>query len=91
MGTILHRAPVRLGFLGGVVLLLVASASLVFMGFVKVKMLPFDNKSESQVIVDMPSGTALEETERVTRELARATLGQPEVTSVQTYSGATSP
>jgi multidrug efflux pump subunit AcrB len=91
MGTILHRTPVRLGFLAGVVLLLVASVSLVFIGFVKVKMLPFDNKSEFQVIVDMPSGTALEETERVTRELARATLAQPEVTSVQTYSGTTSP
>src|SRR5664279_5673877 len=66
MGAILHRAALRWGFLGGVVLLLVGSASLVYFQFVKVKMLPFDNKSEFQVIVDMPNGTTLEETARAT-------------------------
>jgi multidrug efflux pump subunit AcrB len=91
MGAILHRTPVRLAFLAGVAILLVASVSLLFVGFVKVKMLPFDNKSEFQVIVDMPSGTTLEETERVTRELARATLAQPEVVNVQSYTGTTAP
>ena len=62
MGTILHRTPVRWGFLFSIVVLLLLSASLVYVGFVKVKMLPFDNKSEFQVIVDMPDGTTLEET-----------------------------
>src|SRR5512140_2275306 len=54
-------------------------------------MLPFDNKSEFQVIVDMPNGTTLEETARVASELATATLAQPEVVNLQTYVGAASP
>jgi multidrug efflux pump subunit AcrB len=54
-------------------------------------MLPFDNKSEFQVIVDMPNGTTLEETARVAGELANATLGQPEVVNLQTYVGTASP
>jgi len=91
MGTILHRPQVRWAFLGGVVILLLASMALVYIGFVKVKMLPFDNKSEFQVIIDMPAGTTLEDTERVTRELAEATFGQSEVTDVQTYTGTASP
>ena len=66
MGALLHRPPLRWGFLGGVVVLLLGSVSLFYIGFVKVKMLPFDNKSEFQVIVDMPNGTTLEETARVT-------------------------
>ena len=91
MGAILHRAALRWGFLGGVVLLLVGSASLVYFQFVKVKMLPFDNKSEFQVIVDMPNGTTLEETARATGALGLATLGQPEVINLQTYVGTASP
>ena len=65
--------------------------SLVYFKFVKVKMLPFDNKSEFQVIVDMPNGTPLEQTARVTQELAVATQQQPEVVNVQTYVGTASP
>jgi len=91
MGAILHHAPLRWGFLGGVVVLLLASCSLFYFEFVKVKMLPFDNKSEFQVIVDMPNGTTLEETARVAGELATATLGQPEVVNLQTYVGTASP
>jgi multidrug efflux pump subunit AcrB len=91
MGTILHVPAVRWSFLGGVVVLLVGSMSLVYVQFVKVKMLPFDNKSEFQVIVDMPEGTTLEETSRVTDALARATLQQPEVVNLQTYAGTASP
>ena len=81
----------RWGFLLSIVLLLLLSASLVYIGFVKVKMLPFDNKSEFQVIVDMPDGTTLEETERVTTALANAALEQPEVVNLQTYAGTSSP
>jgi multidrug efflux pump subunit AcrB len=91
MGTILHRAPLRWGFLGGVVCLLLGACSLFYFEFVKVKMLPFDNKSEFQVIVDMPNGTTLEETARVAGELATATLDQPEVVNLQTYVGTASP
>ncbi len=91
MNPLLHNGLVRWSFLGVVTLLLVGSCALVGIEFVKVKMLPFDNKSEFQVIIDMPTGTTLEDTERVARELARATLNQPEVTSVQTYTGTASP
>jgi len=91
MGAILHHTPLRWGFLGGVVCLLLGSVSLFYFEFVKVKMLPFDNKSEFQVIVDMPTGTTLEETARVAGELARATADQPEVVNLQTYVGTASP
>src|SRR5262249_26364008 len=79
MGKLLHVPVLRWGFLLGVVILLLGSCSLFYVQFVKVKMLPFDNKSEFQVIVDMPNGTTLEETNRAVNALARATLDQPEV------------
>jgi multidrug efflux pump subunit AcrB len=91
MGSLLHRPVLRWGFVGGVVVLLLASCSLFYFGLVKVKMLPFDNKSEFQVIVDMPNGTTLEETERVTQLLAEETQKQREVVNVQTYAGTASP
>ncbi len=91
MGTILHRTPVRWGFLAAVVFLLLGSVSLFYFRFVKVKMLPFDNKSEFQVIVDMPNGTTLEQTARAADALAVAALGQPEVVNLQTYVGTASP
>ncbi|MEK7404018.1 MAG: efflux RND transporter permease subunit [Acidobacteriota bacterium] len=91
MGPLLHRAALRWVFLGGVTFLLVGAMALVAIEFVKVKMLPFDNKSEFQVIVDMPEGTTLEETARVTRALADRVLEQPEVVNVQTYAGTASP
>ena len=58
---------------------------------VRVKMLPFDNKSELQVIVDMPEGTTLEETARVSRELGDALAHRPEVTDLQLYVGTAAP
>jgi multidrug efflux pump subunit AcrB len=91
MGGLLHRAVLRWSFVGGVVVLLLASVSLFYFGLVKVKMLPFDNKSEFQVIVDMPTGTTLEETARVTQLLAEETGKQREVVNVQTYVGTASP
>ena len=91
MGSLLHTPVLRWGFLLGVVALLLGSCSLFYIEFVKVKMLPFDNKSEFQVIVDMPNGTTLEETARAADALARATLDQPEVVNLQTYVGAASP
>jgi multidrug efflux pump subunit AcrB len=91
MGQLLHLPVLRWGFLLGVVALLLGSVSLFYVKFVKVKMLPFDNKSEFQVIVDMPNGTTLEETARAADALARVTLDQPEVVNLQTYVGAASP
>ena len=90
MGAILHKPALRWGFLSGVAFLLLGSMSLVYFQFVKVKMLPFDNKSEFQVIVNMPNGTTLEETARSTDALARAALEQPEVVNLQTYVGTAS-
>jgi multidrug efflux pump subunit AcrB len=78
-------------FLAAMVLLLLAACSLVFGKLVRVKMLPFDNKSELQVIVDMPEGTTLEETARVTRELADRLAGDPDVTDLQLYVGTAAP
>jgi multidrug efflux pump subunit AcrB len=78
-------------FLAIIGLLLVGSMALVGIGFVKVKMLPFDNKSEFQVIVDMPEGSTLEQTVRATREMAAVIAGEPEVTDYQVYAGTSSP
>lgn len=91
MGGLIATPVYRLGFLVGVVVLLLASMSLVYFGAVKVKMLPFDNKSEFQVILDMPEGTSLEQTARVAKALAAETLKQAEVVDVQTYAGTASP
>ena len=74
-----------------VVLLLLGSASLVAFRVVKVKMLPFDNKSEFQVIVDMPEGTTLEQTARATREIGDVVAAEPEVLNYQVYVGTAVP
>jgi multidrug efflux pump subunit AcrB len=91
MDRLIHVPLYRYGFLALVTVLLLGSMSLVYIEFVKVKMLPFDNKSEFQVIIDMPEGTTLEETARVTRLLAEKTFEQPEVVNVQTYVGTAAP
>ena len=70
MGALLGVARLRTLFLAGVVVLLLGAMSLVAVKWVRVKMLPFDNKSELQVIVDMPEGTTLEQTDRATQALA---------------------
>jgi multidrug efflux pump subunit AcrB len=81
----------RNGFLAGVVVLLLLSVALFPLKLVKVKMLPFDNKSEFQVIVDMPEGTTLEQTAAVTREIGDYIRTAPEVTDYQMYVGTASP
>ena len=73
------------------VVLLAAAAALVPLGLVTVKMLPFDNKSELQVIVRMPDNTPLESTARVTSSLAAEALRYPLVVSAQSYAGTSSP
>jgi len=82
-----HRRLLWLGILAAIVL----SVALVPLKAVVMKMLPFDNKSEFQVVVDMPTGTAVERTAAVLRELAAEVARVPEVTSVQAYAGLASP
>ena len=91
MNTLLHDTAKRTAFLAIMVFLLVASCSLFYFGGVKVKMLPFDNKSEFQIIVDMPNGTTLEQTAQAAQAIAIDAEKQPEVTDVQTYAGTASP
>jgi multidrug efflux pump subunit AcrB len=75
-----------------VLLVLIAgSLSLVGLQAVIMKMLPFDNKSEFQVLVDMPEGTPVEETQRVLDALAAHLRGVPEVTDYQIYAGSSAP
>ena len=78
-------------FLGGLAVLLLASMALVGLGAVKVKMLPFDNKSEFQIILNMPEGSSLERTTEAAREMAAAVRTEPEVTDYQIYAGVASP
>ncbi|HEY1131930.1 MAG TPA: efflux RND transporter permease subunit [Roseateles sp.] len=75
----------------GVAGLITVSLALPALGLVVLKMLPFDNKSEFQVIVDMPAGTPLERTAAVLRELAAYVARQPEVTDYQAYAGTAAP
>ena len=91
MALLVARRGLRLAFLGGVAVALLASIALVPLGLVGVKMLPFDNKAEFQVIINMPEGTPLEQTNRVAGELAREALRQRSVVNVQTYAGTSSP
>ncbi len=81
----------RWTFLGVVGSLLLAAVALVGVGAVQIKMLPFDNKSEFQVILNLPEGSTLEETMRVARELAAAVRTEPEVRDYQIYAGTASP
>ncbi|HNR99969.1 MAG TPA: efflux RND transporter permease subunit [Planctomycetota bacterium] len=78
-------------FLAANVLLLLAALALVPLGAVVVKMLPFDNKSELQLIVDMPEGTTLEQTTQVARVFAAELRTEPEVTDIEVYAGTAGP
>ena len=91
MGPLLDHGRWRWAFLGGICALLLGAIGLVGLGAVQVKMLPFDNKSEFQVILNAPEGTTLEQTTRIARELAAAVRGEPEVRDVQLYAGTAAP
>ncbi len=75
----------------GVAALIAASLALPAAGLVVLKMLPFDNKSEFQVVVDMPAGTPVEHTAAVLRELGDYLTTVPEVTDYQAYAGTAAP
>jgi multidrug efflux pump subunit AcrB len=91
MEPLLDRVLWRWLFLAGIVALLLAAMALVPLGAVKVKMLPFDNKSEFQIVLDTPEGTTLEQTTAIALEMAAAIRHEPEVRDVQIYAGTASP
>lgn len=92
MTALITRSRVRLAFFGGLLIVLAASIGLVVAGQVRVKMLPFDNKSEFQVLVDHDEGTPLEVTLETARQLARHLAREvPEVADVQLYAGHAAP
>jgi multidrug efflux pump subunit AcrB len=91
MNPLIRDARRRWMFLGGVVLLLLAAMIFVPLKWVRVKMLPFDNKSEFQVVIDMPDGTSLEQTTRVAQALGQHLGQQPEVINYQIYAGTSGP
>jgi len=91
MGPLLTYRLARWGFLGVIVALLLGAMALVGVGIVEVKMLPFDNKSEFQVIIDPPEGTTLQETTRIAQELAELLLTEPTVQDIQLYAGTAAP
>jgi multidrug efflux pump subunit AcrB len=86
-----HGRRARTWLYGGLTVVIALAIVLVFAQFVVLKMLPFDNKSEFQVIVDMPEGTPVEETARVLDDLAATLENVPEVTDYQVYAGTAAP
>jgi multidrug efflux pump subunit AcrB len=91
MTPLIERGLWRTVFLAGVVALLFASFVLVGIGWVRVKMLPFDNKSEFQVIIDMPEKATLEETSTVASEMGEYLKTVNEVVDYEIYVGTAAP
>ncbi|RXR21706.1 efflux RND transporter permease subunit [Flavobacterium stagni] len=87
----LESSKKRRWMLGITVLLLLGSVTMFFTKSVAVKMLPFDNKNEFQVVIDMPEGTTLERTAAVTQEIAQYLSTVPEVVNYQNYIGTSAP
>jgi multidrug efflux pump subunit AcrB len=88
---LLNSARKRWLLLAGIVAALLLSVGLTFVQWVVLKMLPFDNKSEFQVVVDMPAGTPLEDTAATLQDLGTFLAAQPEVVNLQAYAGTASP
>ena len=88
---LLEKRWKRWAFIVSTVVILIASMSLFYTKSVAVKMLPFDNKNEFQVVIDMPEGTTLEKTQAVTQDIATYIAQQPLVTHYQEYIGTSAP
>lgn len=88
---LLESSVKRRIMLGVTALLLLGSMSMFFTKSVAVKMLPFDNKNEIQIVIDMPEGTTLERTAVVTKDIAQYLSSVPEVVNYQNYIGASAP
>ena len=87
----LDNSKKRNVMLGITVILLIGSVLMFFTKSVAVKMLPFDNKNEFQVVIDMPEGTTLERTAVVTQEITQYLKSIPEVVDYQNYIGTSAP
>ncbi|GAA6142591.1 efflux RND transporter permease subunit [Hydrogenophaga sp. 5NK40-0174] len=87
----LESARKRWLLLFGILAALVLSVGLALVQWVVLKMLPFDNKSEYQVVIDMPAGTPLEDTAATLQDLTAWLSAQPEVANIQGYAGTASP
>ncbi|MBI3154975.1 MAG: efflux RND transporter permease subunit [Burkholderiales bacterium] len=88
---LLESARKRWLLLAGIVAALALSMGLALVQWVVLKMLPFDNKSEFALVVDMPAGTPLEDTAAALHEMAAHLAQQPEVVHLQGYAGTASP
>ncbi|SDN09306.1 Multidrug efflux pump subunit AcrB [Daejeonella rubra] len=88
---LLESSAKRRWMLGLTMILLFVSVGMFFTKSVVVKMLPFDNKNEFQVVIDMPEGTTLERTASVTQEIAQYLSTVPEVVNYQNYIGTSAP
>ena len=88
---LLDHKKYRFAFFGINIFLLLATSSMFLTKAVAVKMLPFDNKNEFQVIIDMPEGTTLERTDMVTKEIAQYIKESSFVQNYQSYTGTASP
>jgi multidrug efflux pump subunit AcrB len=91
MNPLIHRPFWRWMFLIAVVAMLIAACALVAIGRVRVKMLPFDNKSEFQVIIDMPESATLEETAAAALDMGDYLKTVNEVTDYEIYAGTSGP
>ncbi|MBD3814258.1 MAG: efflux RND transporter permease subunit, partial [Betaproteobacteria bacterium] len=78
-------------FLIGVVLAFFASCALIYVKAVHVKMLPFDNKPEFDIVIDLPAGSSLEQTGSLATAIADHVSQWPEVISTQSYIGTAAP
>lgn len=88
---LLESKPKRWVFLGGTFLILLLTMLMFFTKSVAVKMLPFDNKNEFQVVIDMPEGSTLERTGVVAKEISQYLATRPEVVNYQNYVGTSAP
>ncbi len=91
MNALIQKKTHRWLFLGSTVVALCLAMGLVVIGWVQVKMLPFDNKNEFQIILNMPEGSSLEKTVEAGREILASIKNEPEVVNYQLYAGISSP
>jgi multidrug efflux pump subunit AcrB len=91
MQPLLEKRWKRWAFMLSIVIILLASLSMFYTKSVAVKMLPFDNKNEFQVVIDMPEGTTLEKTQAAAKDIAIYIAQQPLVSNYQTYIGTSAP
>ncbi len=91
MRPLMERRALRVKFYAAIGVLLLASVALLAVRAVQVKMLPFDNKSEFQVVLDLPEGTSLEASHAAARDIADYLATVPEVVHTQLYAGTAAP